>query len=141
MRDLGQKQAPVYEVSKSHHYQESQTHRSDLKSLQGPIYQQSAHSFSDGYAAPKARRYKSIYQKTFSKMNLFSVRAKRERRSKKLWSANFSTKPNKERRQPELPRPNSSKWPLNQPAEKSELLPLPFLPLNKFLPLLNKSLK
>ena len=58
MRDLAKKgSAPVYEVTQSHHYRESKTHKSDLGGLTGPIYQQSKHSFSDGYNAPKARRY------------------------------------------------------------------------------------
>ena len=56
MRDVKQGSAPVYEVTKSHHYREGNTHKSDLKEMHGPIYQQSKHSFSDGYAAPKARR-------------------------------------------------------------------------------------
>ncbi len=57
MRDLANKgAAPVYEVTQSHHYRESTTHKKDLGNLVGPIYQQSSHSFSDGYAAPKARR-------------------------------------------------------------------------------------
>ena len=49
-------QKPVYETTAAHHYSESKTHKSDLATLKGPIYQQSAHSFSDGYSAPKARR-------------------------------------------------------------------------------------
>ena len=57
MRDVKSKEAPVYEVTKSHHYSESKTHKSDLGNLVGPIYQQGApHSFSDGFVAPKARR-------------------------------------------------------------------------------------
>lgn len=58
MRDLAEKgKAPVYEVTQSHHYRESETHKKDMGNLVGPVYQQqSGHSFSDGYAAPKARR-------------------------------------------------------------------------------------
>ena len=57
MRDVKKGGGPVYETTQSHHYSESKTHKSDNRSLQGPIYTQSApHSFTDGYSAPKARR-------------------------------------------------------------------------------------
>ena len=56
MRDLAGKSAPVYEVTQSHHYRESKTHKSDLSTLVGPIYSEQKHNFSDGYVAPKARR-------------------------------------------------------------------------------------
>jgi hypothetical protein len=56
MRDVKKGGGPVYETTQSHHYSESKTHKSDNRSLQGPIYTQSApHSFTDGYSAPKAR--------------------------------------------------------------------------------------
>ena len=55
-RDLKGKGAPVYETTASHHYTESKTHKTDLGGLVGPIYTQQKHTFSDGYAAPKARR-------------------------------------------------------------------------------------
>merc|ERR1711892_913160 len=58
-RDLRAKSnTPTYEVSKSHHYQGSQTHKSDLTSMVGPIYNTgklTKHNFSGGYVAPKAR--------------------------------------------------------------------------------------
>merc|ERR1712106_540177 len=58
-RDLRAKSnTPTYEVSKSHHYQGSQTHKSDLTSMGGPIYNTgklTKHNFSGGYVAPKAR--------------------------------------------------------------------------------------
>merc|ERR1719219_1827764 len=38
MRDLKQGSAPVYEVTKSHHYREGKTQKSDLKEMHGPIY-------------------------------------------------------------------------------------------------------
>ena len=50
------KKAPVYEVTQSHHYRESNTHRKDMGGLVGPIYSEQKHNFSDGYVAPKARR-------------------------------------------------------------------------------------
>ncbi len=58
MRDLAKKGTPTYEVTESHHYRESKTHRSDLGGLVGPIYSQTPpkHNFSDGYVAPKVRR-------------------------------------------------------------------------------------
>merc|ERR1711892_343948 len=58
-RDLRAKSnTPTYEVSKSHNYQGSQTHKSDLTSMVGPIYNTgklTKHNFSGGYVAPKAR--------------------------------------------------------------------------------------
>lgn len=60
-RDLrARSYTPTYEVSKSHHYRESTTHKSDLTQMVGPIYntgkiQLAKHNFTDGYQAPKAR--------------------------------------------------------------------------------------
>merc|ERR1712083_221823 len=58
-RDLRAKShTPTYEVSKSHHYQGSQTHKSDLSSMVGPVYNTgklTKHNFTGGYVAPKAR--------------------------------------------------------------------------------------
>merc|ERR1719431_1200669 len=58
-RDLRAKSStPTYEVSKSHHYQGSQTHKSDLTSMVGPVYNTgklTKHNFTGGYVAPKAR--------------------------------------------------------------------------------------
>merc|ERR1739838_126319 len=58
-RDLRAKSnTPTYEVSKAHHYQGSQTHKSDLTSMVGPIYNTgklTKHNFNGGYVAPKAR--------------------------------------------------------------------------------------
>merc|ERR1711962_1196863 len=61
-RDLASKSyTPSYEVSKSHHYKESTTHRSDMSQMVGPIYNtgkvnMTKHSFTEGYQAPKARQ-------------------------------------------------------------------------------------
>merc|ERR1712228_4146 len=61
-RDLASKSyTPSYEVSKSHHYKESTTHRSDMSQMVGPIYNtgkinMTKHNFTDGYQAPKARQ-------------------------------------------------------------------------------------
>merc|ERR1711915_59486 len=44
--------------AKSHHYQGSQTHKSDLSSMVGPVYNTgklTKHNFTGGYVAPKAR--------------------------------------------------------------------------------------
>merc|ERR1719341_2599645 len=58
-RDLRAKSnTPTYEMHKSHHYQGSQTHKSDLTSMVGPIYntgKSTKHNFTGGYVAPKAR--------------------------------------------------------------------------------------
>jgi len=77
MRDAAKKAAPVYEVTESHHYRESKTHKADLGGLVGPIYSQTPakHTFSDGYVAPKARseskereeKQKALVSKFFNK--------------------------------------------------------------------------
>merc|ERR1711892_484795 len=58
-RDLRAKSnTPTYEVSKAHHYQGSQSHKSDLSSMVGPVYNTgklTKHNFTGGYVAPKAR--------------------------------------------------------------------------------------
>merc|ERR1739838_766873 len=58
-RDLRAKSnTPTYEVSKAHHYQGSQSHKSDLSSMVGTVYNTgklTKHNFTGGYVAPKAR--------------------------------------------------------------------------------------
>ena len=52
---------PTYEVEKSHHYKQSETHRDDMKVMVGPIYSsgkiidERKHNFICGYIAPISR--------------------------------------------------------------------------------------
>merc|ERR1712083_469900 len=80
MRDLAKKgTAPVYEVTKS-----------DLGGLKGPIYQQSAHSFSDGYAAPKARSAsKEREEKQTALVSKFFNKAEKRKETTKAAKAKF----------------------------------------------------
>merc|ERR1712106_49384 len=65
-RDLRAKSnTPTYEVSKSHHYQGSQTHKSDLTSMVGPIYNTGSvnltkHNFSGGYQAQASAKQDKV---------------------------------------------------------------------------------
>jgi len=54
-RDLGRNKTPTFEVTQSHHYRESNTHKSDLKEMHGPIYNQAPvrHNYTGGYIGPR----------------------------------------------------------------------------------------
>jgi hypothetical protein len=54
-RDLGRNKTPTFEVTASHHYRESNTHRSDLSEMVGPIYNKAAgrHQYTGGYVTPR----------------------------------------------------------------------------------------
>merc|ERR1712203_580605 len=54
-RDLGRNKTPTFEVTQSHHYRESNTHRSDLSEMHGPIYgkAQTSHHYTGGYVTPR----------------------------------------------------------------------------------------
>merc|ERR1719259_374552 len=55
-RDLGRNKTPTFEVTESHHYRESNTHKSDLSEMHGPIYKQAPvkHSYTGGYIGTRA---------------------------------------------------------------------------------------
>merc|ERR1711874_327717 len=55
-RDLGRNKTPTFEVTASHHYRESNTHKSDLSEMHGPIYKQAPvkHSYTGGYIGTRA---------------------------------------------------------------------------------------
>merc|ERR1712128_91263 len=65
-RDLRAKSnTPTYEVNKSHHYQGSQSHKSDLTSMVGPIYNTGSvnltkHNFSGGYQAQASAKQDKV---------------------------------------------------------------------------------
>merc|ERR1712126_255472 len=55
-RELGRNKTPTFEVTESHRYRESNTHKSDLSEMHGPIYKQAPvkHSYTGGYIGTRA---------------------------------------------------------------------------------------